>query len=268
MKEIKVRLTFTESVLGTAPQNEDVYTDYIASKAPDANTLEDEVATLGVDEVVEKGKTVFHKENGVPFLYDYQIRGFFKGACGFLRTVPGMLSKAKEAAEAEAGKLRASNTELNDKANRATAAEADANKYKAEKEAAEKKAADAAVKEREAQAALEKLKANPEIPEEKLKEISEAAEKTAKAEAAKAITEAEKRLAATADELKAAQSQLKMSNPDVAELKIYFVQFQESFNRMLGKLKQIQNKDAETAEKLKPAIFDALSKFNLSMPED
>ena len=93
MKEIKVRITFTESVLGTAPQNEDVYTDFIASKAPDANTLEDEVATLGVDEVVEKGKTVFHKENGVPFLYDYQIRGFFKGACGFLRTVPGMLSK-------------------------------------------------------------------------------------------------------------------------------------------------------------------------------
>lgn len=93
MKEIKVRLTFTESVLGTAPQNEAVYTDFIASKAPDANTLEDEVATLGVDEVVEKGKTVFHKENGAPFLYDYQIRGFFKGACCFLRTVPGMLSK-------------------------------------------------------------------------------------------------------------------------------------------------------------------------------
>lgn len=86
---MKVRLTFTENILGTLPQNEEVYTDFIASKAPDAGTLEDEVAALGVDEVVEKGKTVFPKEDGVPFLYDYQIKGFFKGACGFLRDIPG-----------------------------------------------------------------------------------------------------------------------------------------------------------------------------------
>lgn len=176
--------------------------------------------------------------------------------------------KAKEAAEAEAGKLRTANTELNDKANRATAAEADASKYRAEKAAAEEKAAVAERKEKAAKEELEKLKANPEIPEEKLKEISEAAETAAKEEAAKAITEAEKRLAATADELKAAQNQLKMSNPDVAEFKIYFVQFQESFNRVLGKLKQIQNSDAETAGKLKSAIFAAINDFNLKMPED
>lgn len=176
--------------------------------------------------------------------------------------------KAKEAAEAEAGKLRASNTELNDKANRATAAEANASKYRAEKAAAEEKAAVAERKEKAAKEELEKLKANPEIPEEKLKEISEAAEKTAKEEAAKVITEAEKRLAATADELKAAQSQLKMSNPDVAEFKIYFVQFQESFNRVLGMLKKIKGNDAETAEKLKSAIFAAINDFNLKMPED
>ena len=176
--------------------------------------------------------------------------------------------KAKEAAEAEAGKLRASNTELNDKANRATAAEANASKYRAEKAAAEEKAAVAERKEKAAKEELEKLKANPEIPEEKLKEISEAAEKNAKAEAAKAITEAEKRLATTAEELKAAQSQLKMSNPDVAEFQIYFIQFQESFNRVLGKLKQIQNSDAEKAEKLKSALFAAINDFNLKMPED
>lgn len=87
METMKVRLTFTEAVLGTAPQNENIYSEFIASKAEDASTIEDEIATLGVDEVEKKGMTVFHKEDGVPFLYDYQIKGFFKGACGFLRNV-------------------------------------------------------------------------------------------------------------------------------------------------------------------------------------
>lgn len=35
MKEIKVKITFTEEVLGTLPANKDVYADYIASKAPE-----------------------------------------------------------------------------------------------------------------------------------------------------------------------------------------------------------------------------------------
>lgn len=61
MKEIKVKLTFTEPVLGTCPGDPDIYTTFIASKSPDANTLEDEVAAIGVDGVVEKGKTIFPK---------------------------------------------------------------------------------------------------------------------------------------------------------------------------------------------------------------
>ena len=90
---MKIRLTFTESILGTSPQNEEIYTDFIHRKAPDANTLEDEIATLGADEVTEKGTTVFHKENGVPFLYDYQIKGFLKSACQAMREVEGSESK-------------------------------------------------------------------------------------------------------------------------------------------------------------------------------
>ena len=89
---MKIRITFTEGILGTSPQNEDIYTDYIASKAPTANSLEDEIATLGADEVTEKGTTVFHKENGVPFLYDYQVKGFLKSACQALREVSGTKS--------------------------------------------------------------------------------------------------------------------------------------------------------------------------------
>lgn len=86
MKEIKVKLTFTEAVLGTYPGNPDIYREFIGGNAPDANTLEDEVAALGVEGVVEKGKTIFPKlDDGTPFFYDYQIKGFFKDTCGGLR---------------------------------------------------------------------------------------------------------------------------------------------------------------------------------------
>lgn len=46
MKTLKVKLTFTEPILGTCPQNEDIYRDFIGSKAPDASTVDDEVAAL------------------------------------------------------------------------------------------------------------------------------------------------------------------------------------------------------------------------------
>lgn len=53
---MKVRLTFLEPVLGTWPSNENIARDFIASKAPDASTIEDEIAALGADAVAEKGK--------------------------------------------------------------------------------------------------------------------------------------------------------------------------------------------------------------------
>ena len=49
MKTIKVKLTFTEPLLGTWPANPNVAREYIASKGPDASTIEDEVAALGAD---------------------------------------------------------------------------------------------------------------------------------------------------------------------------------------------------------------------------
>ena len=88
MGTMKIRITFLEGLLGTAPGNEDVYREYIASKSPDAATVEEEVAAVGVDEVVEKGTTIFPRTTeGAPFLYDYQIKGFFKDACGMLSRV-------------------------------------------------------------------------------------------------------------------------------------------------------------------------------------
>lgn len=93
MVTMHVRLTFDEPLLGTSPANSEIYREFIGSKAPDAASVEDEVASLGADAVAEKGMTVFPRlEDGTPFLWDYQIKGFFKDACGVLRKVPGKRS--------------------------------------------------------------------------------------------------------------------------------------------------------------------------------
>ena len=85
MVTMKVRIKFIEGILGTASNNKDIYSEFIASKAPDAISAEEEIAAIGVSEFVEKGTTVFpRKEDGTPFLYDYQIKGFFKDTCGML----------------------------------------------------------------------------------------------------------------------------------------------------------------------------------------
>ena len=94
MKTLEVKLTFTEEVLGTSPNDEDIYRNFIGSKAPDATTIEEEVEALGADAVAEKGMTVFARdENGNPCLYDYHIKGHFKDACSMLKKATGSLSK-------------------------------------------------------------------------------------------------------------------------------------------------------------------------------
>ena len=88
MKEIKVRLTLREEMLGTCSNNKDIHREFIASKSPDASTIEDEVAAVGAEEVAQKAMTVYPRfEDGSPFIYDYLIRGFFKEACSNLRKV-------------------------------------------------------------------------------------------------------------------------------------------------------------------------------------
>lgn len=106
MKEIKVKLTFIEPVLGTCPGDPGIYRAFVARNSPDAATMEDEVAAIGVDGVVEKGKTIFPKlDDGTPFFYDYQIKGFFKDTCGGLRKVKETKSSGIKAFKKEIDKL-------------------------------------------------------------------------------------------------------------------------------------------------------------------
>jgi hypothetical protein len=76
---MKVKITLTEEMLGTACANPDVHREFIASKSADADKVEAEMATLPAAELVEKSTTVFHRgPDGGPILYDYQVKGFIK----------------------------------------------------------------------------------------------------------------------------------------------------------------------------------------------
>lgn len=102
MKTIKVRVTYTEELLGTASADPEIHKKFIASKGPNAISLEEEVAALGADAVEEKAMTVFPKDkNGDPFTWDYQWRGFFKESCSMLRRVDGTESKKLKAFKKE-----------------------------------------------------------------------------------------------------------------------------------------------------------------------
>ena len=102
LHEMKVRLTFIDDILGGNPGDEDIYRSYVGSKAPDADSLADEVAHLGVEGVVDKGKTVFMKmADGTPFLKGYHLRGFFKAACAALRPIEGSESSGLKAYKKE-----------------------------------------------------------------------------------------------------------------------------------------------------------------------
>ncbi|MDD6566436.1 MAG: hypothetical protein PUF11_06600 [Parafannyhessea umbonata] len=94
MLKLDVRLTLTEEALGTSSSSKELHKEYIASKAPDAKSTEEEVAALGVDAVDEKGRTVFPRmavgdDDDVPFVYDYQLKGFFKDAAKMMKKVSG-----------------------------------------------------------------------------------------------------------------------------------------------------------------------------------
>lgn len=98
MTKVHVKITFTDDLLGTSSGNPELHREFIASKAPDAAKMEEEVAAIGVDAVEEKSMTVFPKmADGTPYLWDYQIRGFFKEICGAMRGIPGTKSSKVKA---------------------------------------------------------------------------------------------------------------------------------------------------------------------------
>ena len=104
MKELKIKVTFTEELLGTASANPDIHDEFIAGKAENEDKAREEVdaVKLTVSEQIEKSMTVFPRmEDGRPFIWDYQWRGFFKEACSGLRKVKGTKSEKLKAFKKE-----------------------------------------------------------------------------------------------------------------------------------------------------------------------
>jgi hypothetical protein len=88
---MKVRITLTEEMLGTKAADETVFASFIASKAPNEDLRRQEIETAEHRE--EAGTTVFHAVGGRKGIWDYQVKGFFKDACGALKRADETRSK-------------------------------------------------------------------------------------------------------------------------------------------------------------------------------
>ena len=91
--DLDVEVWLTEEMLGTKAANPKLYRDWVTGKRPEGE-LPDEVASLPtVDDEVAVGMTVFCRNvAGLPIIYDYQIKGFFKDACSMMARVNGTAS--------------------------------------------------------------------------------------------------------------------------------------------------------------------------------
>lgn len=90
---VGIRLTFTDELLGTLPAEEDIFQTHVAPDFPeDAQNLP---SPESLAEALEEGTSVFYRDSEAkPSLRDYQLKGFFKAACGALRRVPGTPASA------------------------------------------------------------------------------------------------------------------------------------------------------------------------------
>ena len=61
MPYMHVEILWTENALGTSPSNKQLLTDYIASRAPDALSREEEIAQLGKNETMDKSINIYPK---------------------------------------------------------------------------------------------------------------------------------------------------------------------------------------------------------------
>jgi len=96
---IKAHAVLNDEMLGTKPVGPAIFEKFIAEKKreylknigkPEAELDVDDENELQekLDAIEQAGFTCFHRDaDECPIIWDYQVKGFFKGACGFLRRV-------------------------------------------------------------------------------------------------------------------------------------------------------------------------------------
>ena len=84
--ERKFRIKGTDTLLGSSPANKEVFTEFLVGKT---KTPEEKQAALAdvenIDENLEKGTTVFYRNNNGLILKGYQVKGFLKSAAKALK---------------------------------------------------------------------------------------------------------------------------------------------------------------------------------------
>jgi hypothetical protein len=84
MEELRVKINFVQPILGSMPADEELYTKYIAEKAP-ADWLKDEEVADHKEKEYDRNVTVFPQDKKGIFLYNYHIKGFIKNAGNVLK---------------------------------------------------------------------------------------------------------------------------------------------------------------------------------------
>lgn len=84
VQELKVKINFIQPILGSMPADEELYTKYIAEKAP-ADWLKDEEVEEHQEKEYDRNVTVFPQDEKGIFLYNYHVKGFLKNAGNVLK---------------------------------------------------------------------------------------------------------------------------------------------------------------------------------------
>lgn len=89
--ELHAKVTFISPLLGTNPNDAEIYSRYIAGLAEE-DRKKAEMDRLGAEELDERGMTVFLRDpedNGIPLLKQYTWKGFLKSRASALAKIPG-----------------------------------------------------------------------------------------------------------------------------------------------------------------------------------
>jgi len=87
-------VTFLDPLLGTVPQNPDLFSDYVWDGVSDdeQEAVPPEHPLEAAQEQIKMQTTGFYRRDGNIVLRDYQIKGFLKDAADALARVPGTVS--------------------------------------------------------------------------------------------------------------------------------------------------------------------------------
>lgn len=75
------KVEFIEPLLGSMSGNKDITREFIISKHPNPENVDEDKALENIDDDIEKSSTIFARDDdGTPILWDYHLKGFFKAA--------------------------------------------------------------------------------------------------------------------------------------------------------------------------------------------